>query len=110
MACAACCRRHRCSEICPEVQKLLPREDEARLNHGHLSVPQLKKIYYEMMAARTVIGYRRSLTGMQLVVLNLYYNDFLSQSEISHRLDISQKTVHTYLARAYRRIRNLALR
>jgi DNA-binding CsgD family transcriptional regulator len=110
MACATCRRRHRCSEICSEVQKLLPREEKARLNFGHQSLPELKKIYHEMMAARTVVGYRRSLTGMQLLVVNLYYNDFLSQVQISKRLEISQKTVHTYLARAYRKIRNLAMK
>ena len=110
MACPTCPRRHKCSEICSKVQKLLPREYQARLNHGHQSVPELKRIYYEMMAARTIVGYKHSLTGMQLLVVNLYYNDFLSQSEISRRLNISQKTVHTYLARAYRKIRSLAMK
>ena len=110
MACATCRRRHRCSGLCSEVEKLLPREEKGRLNFGHQSLPELNKIYYEMMAARTVVGYRRSLAGMQLRVIDLYYNDFLSQIQISKRLEISQKTVHTYLARAYRKIRTLALK
>jgi DNA-directed RNA polymerase specialized sigma subunit len=110
MACQTCPRRHQCSEICREVQRLLPAIDRARLNFGHQSTPELKRTYHEMMAARTIVGHRGSLRGMQLLVVNLYYNDFLSQLEISRRLDISQKTVHTYLARAHRKIRNLALR
>jgi DNA-binding CsgD family transcriptional regulator len=96
--------------MCSEVQKLLPREEKARLNFGHQSLLELKKIHYEMMAARTIVGYRRSLAGMQLRVIDLYYNDFLSQVQISKRLEISQKTVHTYLKRAYRKIRNLAMK
>jgi DNA-directed RNA polymerase specialized sigma subunit len=109
MACSTCPRREKCSKICTDVRKLLPREDEARLNSGDHSPSELERIHREMSTTKTVIDLRDALKGRQSLVIDLYYNDLLNQVDISKRLDLSQKSVHTYLARAYRRIRKLAL-
>ncbi|MFH1422550.1 MAG: sigma factor-like helix-turn-helix DNA-binding protein [Planctomycetota bacterium] len=109
MVCATCNKQRTCFNVCEEIEQLLPNEDNARLNHGHRSVSDLRRLYREMHAVHIILEYRGILSGRQAQVVDLYYNDFLKQTEIAGRLNITQESVHKYLTRAYKKIYKKAL-
>lgn len=110
MVCSTCQKRNNCVEICPRLRKFLPKENIARINYGHESPEELKKVLYEIRSVQAIVDFRDSLAGRQSQIIDLYYNDSLSQVEISRRLNLAQKTVYTHLKRAFRKIYNLSLR
>jgi predicted DNA-binding protein YlxM (UPF0122 family) len=77
---------------------------DGRINHGHMKIEDLQNIVRRRWITKVILDWRYILKGRQQQVVDMYYNDGLSQVEIARRLGIAQKNVSVYLSRAYKAI------
>ena len=104
MVCRDCPKRDSCCEICNDLERLLPSMERGKLHGGRIKTEDLKELVRRMAAVRTILDYRDRLSGRQRQVVDLYYNEGLTQREIANRLGIAQKNVCEYMKRALRKI------
>lgn len=109
MDCSGCPKYEHCSSICEKIEKLLPSMERGKLHGGKIKTEDLKELVRRIAMVRTILDYRGKLKGRQKQVVDMYYNDGLTQSEIAKRLGIAQKNVCEYMKRALRKIGKWAL-
>ncbi|MCX7703173.1 MAG: sigma-70 family RNA polymerase sigma factor [Planctomycetota bacterium] len=104
MDCKTCLKKEFCQELCKDMKKKIPSIYDGRINHGHLSSEALHRIVRRRWITKVILDWRHMLSGRQRQVIDMYYNENLTQDEIAKRLGIAQKNVSVYLSRAYRAI------
>ncbi|RKY19670.1 MAG: hypothetical protein DRP63_00230 [Planctomycetota bacterium] len=104
MPCYNCPKRDICTQPCEELEKELPSMEHGKLHGGKIKAKDLQELVRRMAVVKTVLDYRDRLKGRQKQVIDLYFNDGLTQREIGKRLGIAQKNVCEYMKRAFRKI------
>lgn len=104
MACSNCPKRDSCKKICERLEKMLPSMERGKLHGGKIKTDDLKELVRRMGVVRTILDFRDRLSGRQRQVVDMYFNEGLTQSEIAKRLGIAQKNVCEYMKRAFRKI------
>ncbi|MCQ3951576.1 MAG: hypothetical protein DPW14_17380 [Planctomycetes bacterium] len=103
MPCNHCPLRDTCQRPCPELERLLPREDHARLDRA-FKVHAAQ--FLALLAARhaevlRMLDYEPQLSGRLRQVFRMKYFDGLTHQEIGQKLGIARRVVGTYLERAH---------
>ncbi len=104
MLCSNCPIRDNCTQPCEELEKELPSMEHGKLHGGKIKAKDLKELVRRMATVKTILDYRDRLKGRQKQVIDLYFNDGLTQREIGKKLGIAQKNVCEYMKRAFRKI------
>jgi len=97
--CYNCPVRETCTELCPEVNAILPSMDQ-----GRVDPEDLPRLWRGIMFTRAILDNEHLLTSRQREVVRLYYREQLLQKEIAALLAITQQAVNDALDRARRRI------
>lgn len=111
MPCNHCPLRSTCQRPCPEVEKLLPQEGDARLARAFR--PQASQ-FLALLAARRaevllMLDYEPKLRGRLRQVFRMKYIEGLTQEQIGRKLGVARRVVGTYLERAHRMLGKLML-
>lgn len=102
--CTHCPRRDGCISLCRSMERQLPREEHARLHGLHRAgqgAAWLQRLKEQRERVAMLLDWRHELRGRMREVVQMTYNDGLSQGEIARRLGIGERAVGQYLARAH---------
>lgn len=102
--CTHCPRRATCVNPCRAMERQLPREEHARLHGLHragFASAWLQRLQDQREKVALLLDWRHAMKGRMRDVVQLTYNEGLSQGEIAKRLGIGERAVGQYLRRAH---------
>lgn len=113
--CRTCAGRDNCTELCPLIEGILPKDDTGKDSHREVSMgPEgfeavLEKYSYSEWHHLEIISRypKLDLSGLSYKerrAVTLYLAG-LTQSEAAARLKITRATLQTYLRRAFKKLR-----
>jgi DNA-directed RNA polymerase specialized sigma24 family protein len=97
--CYNCPERTICTEICPDLNAILPSMDQ-----GRVDPEDLPRIWRGIMFTRAILDNEHLLTQRQRQVVRFYYREQLQQKEIAALLRVTQQAVNDALEKARRKI------
>ena len=97
--CYRCPERPTCTEICADVEDILPGMDQ-----GRVDPEDLPRLWRGIMFTRAILDNEHLLTRHQQDVVRLYYREQLQQKEIATLCGVTQQAVNDALEKARLRI------
>lgn len=97
--CYNCPDRATCTQICEDVNQILPSMEQGRVDPTDL--PQL---WRGIMFTRAILDYDHILTPKQQTIVRLYYREQLLQKEIARICKVTQQAINDTLERARKKI------
>ncbi|MDH5642173.1 MAG: hypothetical protein OEY28_12865 [Nitrospira sp.] len=109
-SCEGCTIREACVEPCESIEAQLPKEWTGTNKHFHRAGRDnwLMNLMTRRRQVRVMLDYRPMLAGRLRQVVNLTFNDAMTQQEIARKLGVHERVVGKYLERAFALVGKLA--
>jgi RNA polymerase sigma factor (sigma-70 family) len=106
MECADCPRQAECTEICEDIEDMLP-----GMGAGTKNEVNLRQLIAEKAAVHRILDWENSgeLSQGQREIINLYYRRSLDVNQIAKRLGITQQAVSDRLKKMKVRLSKLVM-
>jgi DNA-directed RNA polymerase specialized sigma24 family protein len=97
--CYSCPDRDTCTEICADVDAILPSVEQ-----GRVDPEDLPRLWRGIMFTRALLDNEHLLTPHQQEIVRLYYREQLPQKDIATLLTITQQAVNDAIDNARNRV------